>query len=374
MHWRGAVLSSGAWLAICRDHQRMGVQLHLTSMPVVCASCRAAHTRTRALAKLLSDVHHRRNEHLDALKVMIQFAEETAACRGHDDPETLEAVGELAASMRETASSMEEDVTDSLCPVVRQPLLSFDSLVLNHAGWAHLYEATMRLVMPHTQCLKRETIQATFALRLNYMGLRTTPPHLSSLTSLYQLELKSNRLTTLPAAVCELTQLRKLVISYNSLNALPIELQRLGLLTSLDCSDNLIHTLPTDVAFYRGLHSLQKLVLTSNHLKALPEELCEAENLTYIGAGVNAIARLPRSFGRLKQLRSIGLTANKLETLPDTIGEQMANTSLNLGANQLRQLPPSLCQMRSLKELRLTGNRLTSLPPEIEPQCQAHPR
>lgn len=137
--------------------------------------------------------------------------------------------------------------------------------------------------------------------------------------------------------------------------------------------------------FPPGLGSLVNLegleLACMEKLDALPEELGSLGKLEELiidnGNGCAMNVRLPRSIGRLTNLRVLRLygaldgrdvgvgepaSKSKNKPLPDTLAELQKLEELDLGRNGITSLPPQVAMLRGLKKLSLDYNELRALP------------
>jgi hypothetical protein len=113
-------------------------------------------------------------------------------------------------------------------------------------------------------------------------------------------------------------------------------------------------------------------------LQELPEEIGNLRKLEELiidnGNGCSMSVSLPRSIGRLENLRVLRLygaleadsdqTARprKIKSLPDTISDLRKLEVLDLGRNGLEAVPPQIAALSNLKTLRLEYNSLRAVP------------
>lgn len=111
-------------------------------------------------------------------------------------------------------------------------------------------------------------------------------------------------------------------------------------------------------------------------LEDLPEEIGNLRKLEELivdnGNGCGMNVRLPRSIGKLQNLRILrlygaldardsGRTRN-IKSLPETLGDLRKLEVLDLGRNGLTAVPPAIARLSKLKTLRLEYNDLRTLP------------
>jgi hypothetical protein len=113
-------------------------------------------------------------------------------------------------------------------------------------------------------------------------------------------------------------------------------------------------------------------------LEELPEEIGQLQRLEELvidnGNGCTMNVRLPRSVGRLSNLRVLRLYGAldprdledkrpvKSKALPDTLGELRRLEELDLGRNGITSVPPQVASLRGLKKLSLDYNDIRQLP------------
>lgn len=111
-------------------------------------------------------------------------------------------------------------------------------------------------------------------------------------------------------------------------------------------------------------------------LETLPEEIGNLRKLEELiidnGNGCGMNLRLPRSIGKLQNLRILRLYGaldardsgrrRTVESLPDTLGNLRRLEVLDLGRNGLTVVPPAIARLSNLKTLRLEYNDLRALP------------
>jgi Leucine-rich repeat (LRR) protein len=116
-------------------------------------------------------------------------------------------------------------------------------------------------------------------------------------------------------------------------------------------------------------------------LEDLPEELGQLQKLEELvidnGNGCSMNVRLPRSVGRLANLRVLRLYGAldprdleekrpvKSRPLPDTLAELQKLEELDLGRNGISAVPPQVASLRGLKKLSLDYNEIRQLPPFV---------
>ena len=121
-----------------------------------------------------------------------------------------------------------------------------------------------------------------------------------------------------------------------------------------------------EVFAFACLEQLEELPEEIGNLRKLEELIIDNGN----GCGMNV--RLPRSFGKLQNLRILRLygaldardsgRSRTIKSLPDTLGDLRRLEVLDLGRNGLTVVPPAVARLSNLKTLRLEYNDLRALP------------
>ena len=155
----------------------------------------------------------------------------------------------------------------------------------------------------------------------------------------------------------------------------PLKVRRLA----LSGVDPETRHLPARLGTLVNLESLEIACLEK--LEDLPEEIGALRNLRELvidnGNGCSMNVRLPRSIGRLENLRALrlygaldgrdldaeeGARKNLSKPLPDTLANLARLEELDLGRNGIRAVPQQVGSLRGLKKLGLDYNELRQLP------------
>ncbi|CAF3330703.1 unnamed protein product [Rotaria socialis] len=113
------------------------------------------------------------------------------------------------------------------------------------------------------------------------------------------------------------------------------------------------------------LAELRFLILDTNALRKLPNELCQLRELLVLVLSNNNLDALPDTIGYMEQLESIHLANNRLRKLPESFFHLKNLTFLDLSSNKLGQLSDSISELTELRSLLLFDNRLRRLPDSI---------
>ncbi|RZC52066.1 hypothetical protein C5167_020490 [Papaver somniferum] len=166
--------------------------------------------------------------------------------------------------------------------------------------------------------------------------------HLSNLTELRKLSLRSNRFNgTIPVSLAKCTRLRALFLQYNSFSGkLPSEISHLNDLQVLNVAQNfLFGEISSDLPL-----NLRYLDLSSNSFSGeIPKNLSKNTKLQFINLSFNKFSGgIPGNFGSLQQLEYLWLDWNLLEgTLPSALGNCSSLMHLSVQGNAIRGLIPS---------------------------------
>lgn len=143
------------------------------------------------------------------------------------------------------------------------------------------------------------------------------------------LDLSNNNLADLPDEFAQLTKLKRVFLSFNQFKHIPPVLAQCPALIMIAFKGNQIsefaeNSLPV---------TTQWLILTDNE-----------------------ITQLPKSFGKLTQLRKLALAGNKLKHLSDSMQHCKALELVRLSANNLTKIDDWLFELPKLTWLAFAGN------------------
>lgn len=105
---------------------------------------------------------------------------------------------------------------------------------------------------------------------------------------------------------------------------------------------------------------LEELHAFKTKLKCLPENIGKLNRLQRFEVVYGLLSSLPRSFAKLKSLRSLNLTGNQLTELVDLSAFQVLQT-LDISQNKLQHAPPSLAKLEQLQSLKMGSNPIRKL-------------
>jgi Leucine-rich repeat (LRR) protein len=182
------------------------------------------------------------------------------------------------------------------------------------------------------------------------------------LENLEVLELWSNELKSLPATFQNLTQLEYLNLRNNSLTEIPEYFAGFKNLKSLNLQFNKIKQLP---AFLFDLDKLEYLNIATCGLTEIPAAIGKLTNLKTLVISKNKLEKLPDEIKDLKKLEVLafeGCDQLDLEQLFELMAELPAMQSLDLSKHELKSLPKSIGKMRQVRKINLRENKLETLP------------
>lgn len=194
----------------------------------------------------------------------------------------------------------------------------------------------------------------------NEMGM--LPMSIGLLENLEVLELWSNDLKSLPTTFQHLTQLEYLNLRNNGLTEIPDYFAGFKKLKSLNLQFNKIKQLPD---FLFGLEKLEYLNIATCGLTEIPAAIGKLTNLRTLIISKNKLEKLPESIKDLKKLEVLsfeGCDQLDLEQLFEQMAELPAMQSLDLSKYELKLLPKSIGKMRQVRKINLRANKLDTLP------------
>src|ERR1044071_157593 len=167
--------------------------------------------------------------------------------------------------------------------------------------------------------------------------------------------------------------------AYDSLGKALREPERVRRLAIAGGEDPEMRHLPPGLGRLVNLEALELACLEK--LEDLPEELGRLQRLEELvidnGNGCTMNVRLPRSVGRLANLRVLRLygaldprdlgegRTGKSKALPDTLADLQRLEELDLGRNGIGSVPRQVASLRGLKKLSLDYNEIRQLPPFV---------
>lgn len=186
---------------------------------------------------------------------------------------------------------------------------------------------------------------------------------LKSLTSLQLANTQRNANNT-PPNLSELSNLVELNLSSNKLVRIPDDLSYLQNLRRLNLSENLLEKMPDD--FGSWWPNLEILNLSGNKLSEISPTLCKLCNLKrlYLNDNELTFEGLPAALGKLYQLEVFMAARNRLELIPESIFRCGRLKKLILTSNRLITLPDTIHLLFDLEILELSHNPDLMMPPK----------
>ncbi|MCC6727346.1 MAG: leucine-rich repeat domain-containing protein [Saprospiraceae bacterium] len=185
--------------------------------------------------------------------------------------------------------------------------------------------------------------------------LKSLPVTFQHLTQLEYLNLRNNSLTDIPDYFAEFKNLKSLNLQFNKIKQLPRFLFDLGKLEYLNIATCGLTEIPAAIG---KLTNLKTLVISKNKLEKLPDEiknLKKLEILTFEGCDQLDLEQLFELMAELPAMQSLDLSKHELKSLPKSIGKMQQVRKINLRENKLETLPDSFADLQ-LEELDLDNN------------------
>jgi serine/threonine protein phosphatase PrpC/Leucine-rich repeat (LRR) protein len=157
----------------------------------------------------------------------------------------------------------------------------------------------------------------------------------SSLASLYELNLSSNKLTYLD--IRNTTHLSMLYAGYNAIEEFTLDNASANSLKQLNLSGNRITKIAQETI--AQLTQLTVLYLSENELEILPDNICTIPRLRHFNASQNKISELHGNvaFFESKELVSLNLSLNRI-TMPITISMLSGHREAQLQCNGIPEI------------------------------------
>jgi Leucine-rich repeat (LRR) protein len=103
---------------------------------------------------------------------------------------------------------------------------------------------------------------------------------------------------------------------------------------------------------------LKRLFIRYNNLKEIPKSIGKLTNLKYLSLSNNNLKEIPKSLRKLTNLEYLYLENNKLSEIPKSLGKLTNLKLLSCNNNKLTNIPKSIGKLTSLKNLYLCNNNL----------------
>lgn len=108
-----------------------------------------------------------------------------------------------------------------------------------------------------------------------------------------------------------------------------------------------------------------RLDLSHQRLTEIPKSIGKLTNLKRLNLSHNKLTELPSSIVNITDMRRLHLNDNKLSKLPEGIYNFKKLKKLYLANNELNEISEKIGDSKKLKRLTLDGNNLTHVPPSI---------
>lgn len=186
----------------------------------------------------------------------------------------------------------------------------------------------------------------------------------SKFRNLNELYLEDNLLDTLPKSMGALIRMTKFRSHRNPISHFPDTLKRWKALTYFELVDAKLDSFPSICRYWPNL---REVGINKNRAErmVLPKSIGKLKDLRLLAINKSPLAPLPASITELQDLRKLILKGTELKRFPDEIGRLQKLETLVLENNELKQLPHSIGRLNKLEYLSLKGNLLESLPQSI---------
>src|ERR1041385_6093379 len=191
-------------------------------------------------------------------------------------------------------------------------------------------------------------------------GKRRLPDSLYLYRNLAELELINCRLSRLPKKLLNSPSLKRLVIN-NNFPRRRLKLPKSSTITTLVIRGDEKGRLPRSYGRFRNLEVLQ---LPRNNMMKFPN-LSGCDKLVRLDLNFNAIKVIPASIGERRTLKSLIVNNNQVEKIEPGIEKLSDLEDLSLYKNNLQGIPSMLYTMTSLHMVDLYGNHIPFLSPQV---------
>ncbi len=113
------------------------------------------------------------------------------------------------------------------------------------------------------------------------------------------------------------------------------------------------------------LTNLRVLYLSNTHLNSIPEEIGCLSNLKELDLYRTFINSLPDTIGNLVNLEKLSLRHTYINRLPESLKNLKKLKILDLGYTPLKRVPDFLCSFQNIEYLNLSGTQINTLPNTI---------
>lgn len=196
------------------------------------------------------------------------------------------------------------------------------------------------------------------SLNLEGNQIRHIPRWIMQLDSLEEITLNFNRLKLNRADIRHLSKAKQIIIAGNGIVSLPKNIGRLRC-ESMNLAKNRLHALPKS---FSRLKQVKSLVFYENEFEEIPEVIASFDNLKHLDFYKNRLTEIPDFVGDLDGLEQLFLSFNKIEKIPDTLRNLKRLKYFYIHHNELHFLPEWIAEMDSIERFGVGFNHLLDLP------------
>ena len=261
------------------------------------------------------------------------------------------------------------DFSGNETPRVDKVLFSSDSLRIVCLNRCEIHEIDFpegnhieRLTLTNNRLdrIPKSIRRCKYLKELNLEGnqIRRIPRWITELDSLEEINLNYNQLKLRNSDVRRLSKAKQILIGGNGIERLP---NNIGLLQceGMNLGKNKLHSLPKSFA---KLKQLKSLIFYENEFEEIPEVLTGFSNLKHLDFYKNQITSIPDFVGDMENLQQLFLSFNKIKEIPDTLRNLKRLKYLYIHHNELHFLPEWITEMDSIERLGVGFNHLLELP------------
>lgn len=196
------------------------------------------------------------------------------------------------------------------------------------------------------------------SLNLEGNQIRHIPRWIMQLDSLEEITLNFNRLKLNRADIRHLSKAKQIIIAGNGIVSLPKNIGRLRC-ESMNLAKNRLRALPKS---FSRLKQVKSLVFYENEFEEIPEVIAGFDNLKHLDFYKNRLTEIPDFVGDLDGLEQLFLSFNKIEKIPDTLRNLKRLKYFYIHHNELHFLPEWIAEMDSIERFGVGFNHLLDLP------------
>ena len=195
-------------------------------------------------------------------------------------------------------------------------------------------------------------------LNLEGNQIRHIPRWIMELDSLEEISLNFNELKLNKLDIKRLSNVKQILIGGNNIEKLPKSIGRLQC-ESLNLGKNKLHSLPKS---FVKMKQLKTLIFYENEFEEIPEVLAGFKNLKHLDFYKNNIVEIPDFVGNMDGIQELFLSYNKIEIIPDTLRNLKRLKYFYIHHNELHFLPEWITEMDSIERFGVGYNHLLDLP------------